>query len=111
MLIYELAYNLHMPVYKLVNEMPYEELLNWSLYFKSRPVGWRDDNRTYMMLAAQGVKEKPHRLFESLAAIKREQENLPEQERIKQSLVSSGLLNRLQSAASSNNIEWEIKDG
>jgi len=58
-----------MPVYKLVDEMPYEELLGWMAYFEKRPVDWRDDDRTYKLLQVQGVKEKPWKLFSTLNPI------------------------------------------
>jgi hypothetical protein len=58
-----------MPVYKLLDEMPYEELSGWFDYFSQRPVGWRDDDRTAKLLQAQGVKEQSHKLFPSLKAI------------------------------------------
>ena len=56
-------------MYKLAEEMPYEEFLGWIAYFEKRPVGWQEDDRTYKLLQAQGVKEPPHRIFSSLAAI------------------------------------------
>jgi len=61
-----------------MSEMPYEELLGWTNYFAKRPVGWRDDERTYRLLQAQGVKEKGEKLFSSLAAVyaKPESENM-----------------------------------
>jgi len=49
--------------------MPYEELLGWISYFERRPVGWREDDRTYKLLAVQGVKENPGKLFHSLDVI------------------------------------------
>ena len=58
-----------MPIYKLADEMPYEELLGWFDYFARRPIGWRDDDRTYKLLQAQGVKEKAINLFPSLNVI------------------------------------------
>ena len=54
--------------------MPYEELLKWATYFQRRPIGWREDQRTYMMLAAKGVKESPETLFPALKMLK---ENIP----------------------------------
>lgn len=68
MSIYEIALFLHTPVYKLV-EMPYEELLGWYNYLDRRPYEWRADDRASKLLQAQGVKEKPARLFASLKAI------------------------------------------
>ena len=64
--LYELAFHLGLPVYKLTREMPYEELLCWFEYFKVRPVGWRSDLRTYHLLRAQGVKASAGDIFDSL---------------------------------------------
>lgn len=58
-----------MPVYKLIEEMPYEELQCWFEYFEKRPIGWREDDRTYKLLQAQGVKAKGTEIFRSLAII------------------------------------------
>ena len=58
-----------MPVHRLIDEMPYEEMLGWFAYFETRPVGWRDDDRTHKLLQAQGVKEKAYKIFPSLEAI------------------------------------------
>lgn len=99
-----------MPVYRLLNEMPYEELLNWFSYFNTRPIDWRDDQRTYMLLQAQGVKEKPEKLFESLNRLKQQELNEEEERRLARSLVSSGLLAKLQTTAVKNNITWEITE-
>lgn len=52
-----------------VREMPYDELLGWYDFFERRPLGWREDDRTSKLLQAQGVKEKPWKLFPSLKAI------------------------------------------
>ena len=60
---------LGMPVYKLIDEMPYEELQGWLNYFKVRPYGWRDDQRTSLLLQAQGVKQKPEKIFPTLAQL------------------------------------------
>jgi hypothetical protein len=100
-----------MPVYKILDEMPYEELVNWTKYFKARPIGWREDNRTYMLLAAQGVKEKPERLFESLASLRKARDDQPEEQRLAQSLVSSGWLAKLKDVAAKNKVSWEVEDG
>jgi len=63
-----------MPVYKLKQEMPYTELLQWTNYFSRRPVGWREDQRTFLLLQAQGYKGKPEELFVSLRMMK---DNIP----------------------------------
>jgi hypothetical protein len=93
-----------MPVYKLLKEMPYEELIGWFEYFKKRPVEWRDDNRTALLMQAQGVKEKPERIFPSLRAIK----DIDDDKKTAQTLKSSGLLAKLQAAAVNNNIDWKV---
>ena len=31
-----------------MEEMPHEELLNWAMYFRKRPIGYREDQRTFM---------------------------------------------------------------
>ena len=58
-----------MPVYKLAEEMSYEELLGWLVYLDRRPVGWREDERTFKLLQAQGVKGKITEIFPSLRSI------------------------------------------
>ena len=67
--LYEIAYNLRIPVYKLMEEMPYDELLRWYVYFDKRPPEWRADDRAAKLLQAQGVKEKAWNLFPSLQPI------------------------------------------
>lgn len=66
---YELAFHLKMPVYQLVEEMPYTEFVMWLSYMEQRPVEWRDDLRTYRLLQAQGVKERAENLFATLSPI------------------------------------------
>lgn len=63
-----------MPVYKLLDEMPYTELLKWIKFFESQPEGWKEDQRTYMIMRALGVKESAEKLFVSLLRIKQESE-------------------------------------
>jgi len=75
MVIYEVAYSLGLPAYVVENEMSYTELLKWVEFFKVRPMGWRDDQRAYMLLSAQGVKSKPEDIFPSLRMIKETEEN------------------------------------
>lgn len=50
-----------------MNEMPYDEFLNWLEYFEARPVGWRDDLRIFRIMQSIGIKERPEAVFESLA--------------------------------------------
>jgi len=69
MSLYEIAFHLKLPLYKLKAEMPYDELLGWVKYFEERPVGWRDDDRTYRDLQFNGYKGKPWEVFNSLKPI------------------------------------------
>lgn len=58
-----------MPVYRLLEEMTYEELIGWFSYLSRRPIDWRDDERTYRLMQVQGVKEKPENIFQTLKAV------------------------------------------
>ena len=69
LLLYEVAYSLGMPVYKLLKEMPYEEFLSWISYFELRPVGWREDLRAAYLMKAFGDKRPVTEIFPSLAAV------------------------------------------
>ena len=62
-----------MPVYKVV-QMPYDEFLGWISYFEHRPIGWRDDLRTMKVLQSNGVKARPEALFESIAKLKKSED-------------------------------------
>jgi len=61
---------LGMPVYQILNEMPQAELAGWGNYFKRRPYGWREDQRTAVLLQAQGFKGKPEDVFGTLKQLK-----------------------------------------
>jgi len=50
--------------------MPYTEFVKWVEFFKKRPVGWREDQRAYLYLRTQGVKENPENIFPSLKLLK-----------------------------------------
>ena len=65
-MLFELAFTLRMPAYKILQDLPYDELLGWFEYLESRPIGWREDLRTVYLLNAQGVKN-PEKLFPALA--------------------------------------------
>ena len=81
-------------VYKIKEEMPQEELVNWIAYFKKRPYGWREDQRTVMFLQAQGYKGKPEDLFPSLKQLKdgipAEQKALPKGKFLEMMLKAKG---------------------
>lgn len=85
--------------------MTYEELLAWMNYFERRPVEWRADDRVYKVLQTQGVKEKPWKLFNSLAAIYHPpQPKVAEEDRIGLNFQKSYLFSKLQSAKGGANI-------
>jgi len=85
MVVYEIAYCLGLPAYVVENEMSYTELLKWVEFFKRRPIGWREDQRAYMLLSAQGIKKRPEEIFPTLRMIKEDEENsiTPDQPKIK----------------------------
>lgn len=60
--------------------MPYTEMVKWIEFFKRRPPGWREDQRAYMLLRAQGVKEKAENLFPTLKmlAVSKEESQVPD---------------------------------
>ena len=49
--------------------MPYDELLGWMAFFERRPTGWREDDRAFKLIQAQGFKGKPYEVFGSLEVI------------------------------------------
>jgi hypothetical protein len=68
--LFELAFSLGVPISTVISEMSYEEILGWFDYFKRRPLGWREDNRTAMIMMASGATIKPAEIFPSLAALR-----------------------------------------
>lgn len=55
---------------QLREELPYTEFLGWQEYLERRPPGWREDQRTAMLLQSFGAKARPEELFDSLARLK-----------------------------------------
>jgi len=91
---------LGMPVYKIKQEMPYTELLQWLAYLKKRPMGWREDQRTYLMLQALGYKGKPEDLFVTLKQLK---EGIPQE---KKSLPKGIFLDMMMNAKGGDDSGW-----
>lgn len=63
---------LGIPVYQIMDDMPYSELQGWFKYLKARPYGWRDDYRAWSIMSASnmsGKMQKPEDTFESLKAV------------------------------------------
>lgn len=84
--------------------MPYDELLGWLSYFERRPIGWREDDRTFKLLQAQGVKEKPWGIFPSLNYIYNPNRNSKENTNIGATLIRSALFAKLQKAIGGDKI-------
>jgi len=75
--------------------MPYEEYLKWITFFRRRPVGWREDHRTALLMNAAGVKAKGHELFASLRLMK----NVEDDTKMDDRAVPKGvMLNMMMSA-------------
>ena len=50
--------------------MPYYELLQWIKFFSNKPLGWREDYRTFLIMSAWGGgKQKPEEIFPSIKAV------------------------------------------
>lgn len=69
MSLFELAAHLRIPVYKLVAEMPHEELLGWYSFLQKRPLGWREDYRAGIIASSFGAKVPLAQMFPSLEPI------------------------------------------
>jgi hypothetical protein len=90
----------------LVEEMPYDEFLGWMSYFEIRPIGWREDDRAAKMIQAQGVKEKPWRIFGSLDVIYNKRPR-NEDGTDMHSLKNSSLLQKLSEAKAGAAIQYD----
>lgn len=64
---------LHKTVGELLETMSFVEFNMWMQFFERRPIGWREDDRTYKLLRAAGVKAEPEKIFGSIAAMKTKQ--------------------------------------
>jgi hypothetical protein len=99
-------------MYQLLQEMPYDELLDWIAYFEQRPVEWRDDDRTFKLLQVQGVKGKPQAYFSSLEAIygvasNRNVGEIKDGKSLVENIKNSNLLNFFKSAVGGAHIPME----
>lgn len=85
--------------------MPYEEFLGWMNYLEKRPIDWRDDDRTYRYLQTQGVKEKPWKIFASLAPIYKPPEPSKDGRLNSENLKNSYLFNKILSAKKGDKLD------
>lgn len=67
--VFQIAYHLRMPVYRLLREMPYEEFLGWQQFFEESPPTADDDYRASTLLRVLGFKGNINEVFPSLAAV------------------------------------------
>lgn len=65
----ELGSFFQMPLYKIKNEMPYDEYITWLAFFEKKPIGWKEDLRTAYIMNALGDKRKPNDIFPGLTAL------------------------------------------
>jgi len=97
-----------MPVYKILEEMPHDELQGWMSFFEKNPVGWREDFRAAQMIRGFGTDIKGEQIFSSLAAIKKqvdEQADKKEEGFVDaQTLKGSSFFNKILSAQGGENI-------
>ena len=83
-----------------MSEMPYDELLQWVSYFRRRPIGVREDQRTYLGLQAQGYKGRPEDVFASLKQMK---DNIPAEVK---SLPKGQFLDMMMKAKGADDSGW-----
>lgn len=74
--------------------------MKWGAYFRRRPLGWREDQRTFLLLQAQGYKGEPGSVFASLKQLK---DNIPAEVK---SLPKGKFLDMMISSAKKENSDW-----
>ena len=74
--------------------------MKWGDYFRKRPLGWREDQRTFLLLQAQGYKGDPGSVFASLKQLK---DNIPAETK---SLPKGKFLDMMISSAKKENSDW-----
>jgi len=94
-----------MPVYVLLQEMPYDEFISWMAYLEKRPIGWRDDDRAFKFLQTQGVKQKPWEVFGSLQPIYRPSAKVEGGKISAKSLMGSSLFNYIAGAQKGDKLD------
>ena len=104
--MYEIAYNLGIPVYEIEQNMPYTELLKWISFFRSRPVGWREDQRTFLLLKSLGYKGGPEALFPTLKQIK---QNKVENQQPDRAVPKGQFLEKMMKAVGGDGSNWKPK--
>jgi len=90
----------------MLSEMPYDELLKWTIFFKERPVGWQEDQRTFLLLRAAGVKGSAESIFPSLKTIKQGQQDRQTPDR---AVPKGKFLDMMLRAKGGDSSGWKIK--
>jgi len=80
------------------------------MYFDSRPVDWREDERFMKILQVLGVKAKPEAIFESLAKLKKSAEREQGDTRLINSLKSSALYHSMLGAIGGDEMPEFLKE-
>ena len=107
-MLYEIAFALHQPL-STVLDMPHDELQGWIAYFNESPLGWREDDRTFKLLQAQGYKGAPDALFPSLR--KRAEEPLEDGQISVRNLTQSSFFSKMLGAQGGDKIEYDKDTG
>ncbi len=97
--VMELAFMFKIPLYRLLNEMPYEEYQAWAVYFKKRPPGRAEDYRAALLLSAFAPSAPIQKLFPSLTPS-------TEGQTLGEKLKGSALLGRLLNAKGGDRLEF-----
>jgi hypothetical protein len=98
----EIAYHLRLPLYKLLREMPYDELTMWFEYFEKRPVGWREDLRSYYAIKMENPKAPVDKMFPSIGKLSKNNEN----DKMVNSLKTSKLFLNMLDAVNGDKLEF-----
>lgn len=86
--------------------MPYTELLKWIEFFNTRPIGWREDQRTYLVLRSLGYKGSPESLFATLKKIKG---NQVENQKPDRAVPKGAFLDKLLKAKNGDGSDFKLK--
>lgn len=95
-----------MPVYILMEEMPYTELLKWSDFFSKQPYGWREDYRAGIIAKSMGMKEDIENIFPTIRMVKSASESAQKPDQAIPKGVMLSLMKRAKGAASEDKPEW-----
>lgn len=80
--------------------MPDEEYRLWVKFFEERPLGWREDLRTFLLLQSNGEKRKPYEIFPSLEPVCKPQAGML-------SLKNSALFSKMLGAQGGDKLNFE----